>query len=144
MPRFFFKYNLPSVHVNEVKDLERRRLDVRVERSRDWRLCDILKTWWGRLDTRLGEGHSEVVGLGQLVVVHFDEGGHRVVDGRQLHQRHFAVLSEIADKHVVSWSTVNVDNQIFHYQISYIKFLSIHIIYNIKIKILGQFQLQLT
>lgn len=95
------------MHVSEVKDLERRRLNVRVERSRDWQLCDILKTWWGRLDTRLGEGHSEVVGLGQLVIVHFDEGRHRVVDGWQLHQRHFAVLPVIADNNVVSWCSNN-------------------------------------
>lgn len=51
-------------------------------------LCDIRES----LDAGLGERDPQVVGLGQLVVVHLDERRHRVVDGRQLHQRHLAVL----------------------------------------------------
>lgn len=46
------------------------------------------------LDAGLGERHPQVVGLRQLVVVHLDQRRHRVVDRRQLDQRHFAVLRE--------------------------------------------------
>lgn len=67
-------------------------------------LCDIPKTlrYLLRLDAGLGEGHPEVVGLRQLVVVHLDESRHRVVDGWQLDQRHFAVLPEIWDSYTIS------------------------------------------
>lgn len=41
----------------------------------------------------LGERYSQVVRLGQLVVVHFDEGDYRFVHTRQLDQSHFSVFT---------------------------------------------------
>lgn len=48
---------------------------------------------WSTLNVGLWEGDSEVVGLGQLVIVHFDESGYGVVDGGQLDEGHLAVLT---------------------------------------------------
>ena len=48
----------------------------------------------GPLNGRLREGHPEVTGLAELVVVQLDESRHGLVDGRELHECHLAVLRE--------------------------------------------------
>jgi len=54
------------------------------------------------LDVRLGEAHAQMVRLGQLVVVHLDQRQNGLLHGRQLQQRHFAVLPVRARGKVIS------------------------------------------
>lgn len=49
-------------------------------------------------DGGLGEGHSKVVVLAQIVVVELDEGLDGLLDGAHLDQGHLAVLSTLKKK----------------------------------------------
>uniref|UniRef100_A0A023FC01 Putative secreted protein n=1 Tax=Amblyomma cajennense TaxID=34607 RepID=A0A023FC01_AMBCJ len=50
-------------------------------------------------DCRLGEGDPQVIGVAQLVVVHFNEGCDGFFNGAHLDECHFSVLRKELERH---------------------------------------------